>query len=168
MEIPAVVEGVAGRIHVQTEIDEHRVKRGSFLRRLSYHAVYVHLVVVIPLVVEGVALVGISHAGVEQCLTVILIFAAEYYRAGGCAGGVVIVIYHGMLTVIAVLRAGLVPCGSGRAELAVHQQVVEHPCIGVLLNIDSAALLAVASPAGADDGVVVGAYLSLMAHLALV
>ena len=61
-----------------------------------------------------------------------------------------------MLAVVAVLGTGLIPCRCGGAELTVHKQVVEHARVGILLYIDSAAFLSVTSPAGTDDGVVVG------------
>ena len=79
MEVPAVIEGIACRIHIEVEVDKLGIERGGFLSCLSHHAVYIHLLRIVPLVVEGIALVGEFHAGVEQHLAVILILAAEYY-----------------------------------------------------------------------------------------
>ena len=168
MEVPAVIEGIACGVHIEVEVDKLGIERGGFLGSFSHHAVYIHLLGIIPLVVEGIALVGELHAGVEQHLTVILILAFVKYRALYCSGSVVVVVYHGMFTVVAVLGTGLIPCRSGGTELTVHKQVVEHARVGILLHIDSAALLSVTSPAGTNDGVVVGLNLSLVTYLALV
>ena len=62
MEVPTVVEGVACGIHIDVKIDKLGIEGYGFFSGPGYHAVYVHLVVVIPFVVEGIALIGILNA----------------------------------------------------------------------------------------------------------
>ena len=117
----------------------------------------VHYTCIVILVIVVVTLPSVGHTA--------LLF--ENDLAALATGYIIVIVDHGCAAVACLGIIRLAEFRGHRTELAVDHHVVDHVHQGVLLHIDAATLLAVTSPTGVDDGVVVGVDLGHATCLAL-
>ena len=106
----------------------------------------VHYTCIVILVIVVVTLPSVGHTA--------LLF--ENDLAALATGYIIVIVDHGCAAVACLGIIRLAEFRGHRTELTVDHHVVDHVHQGVLLHIDAATLLAVTSPTGVDDGVVVG------------